>query len=69
MEPNHLVNSSAQENPNNTRYGQSIGTGPTLYLASHPKYPVGGVILHSPIASGLRVFDIKVTRHSVYIQI
>lgn len=34
-------------------YGQSIGSGPTCYLAS--RYPCGGIILHSPLASGLRV--------------
>ena len=32
-------------------YGQSIGSSPTCHLAS--RYPVGGVILHSPLASGL----------------
>ncbi|XP_015917328.1 alpha/beta hydrolase domain-containing protein 17B [Parasteatoda tepidariorum] len=34
-------------------YGQSIGTVPTIDLAS--KYEVGGVILHSPLTSGMRV--------------
>lgn len=34
-------------------YGQSVGSGPTCYLAS--RYPVLAVVLHSPIASGLRV--------------
>jgi abhydrolase domain-containing protein 17 len=34
-------------------YGQSIGSGPSCYLAS--KRPVAGLILHSPILSGLRV--------------
>jgi len=43
-------------------YGRSIGSGPTLYLASHPNYPVSGVILHSPIASGLRIFNFKVEK-------
>jgi len=38
-------------------YGRSIGSGPSIYLASHPDYPVSGVILHSPIASGFRIFD------------
>lgn len=41
-------------------YGRSIGSGPSIYLASHPNYPVAGVILHSPIASGLRVFKFDV---------
>lgn len=34
-------------------YGQSIGTVPTVDLAS--KFAVGAVILHSPLMSGLRV--------------
>ena len=34
-------------------YGQSIGTVPTVDLAS--RYEVGGVILHSALMSGLRV--------------
>lgn len=34
-------------------YGQSVGSGPSCYLASQK--PVAGLILHSPILSGLRV--------------
>lgn len=34
-------------------YGQSIGTVPTIDLAS--KYEVGAVVLHSPLMSGMRV--------------
>lgn len=34
-------------------YGQSIGTAPTVDLAA--KYEVGGVILHSPLMSGMRM--------------
>lgn len=33
-------------------YGQSIGSAPTLYLAARQK--VAGIILHTPILSGLR---------------
>ncbi|CAM9428247.1 unnamed protein product [Scytosiphon promiscuus] len=37
-------------------YGQSVGSGPTCYLASEKsKGPFAGVILHSPILSGMRV--------------
>jgi pimeloyl-ACP methyl ester carboxylesterase len=37
-------------------YGQSVGSGPSIYLASKSnKYPIAGLILHSPIMSGLRV--------------
>ncbi|KAF4671678.1 hypothetical protein FOL47_001347 [Perkinsus chesapeaki] len=35
-------------------YGQSIGSGPAVDL--YTKVPVGGLILHSAIASGLRVY-------------
>lgn len=34
-------------------YGQSIGTVPTVDLAS--RYELGAVILHSPLMSGMRV--------------
>jgi pimeloyl-ACP methyl ester carboxylesterase len=34
-------------------YGQSVGSGPSCYLAS--KLPIAGIVLHSPIMSGLRV--------------
>jgi abhydrolase domain-containing protein 17 len=34
-------------------YGQSVGSGPSCYLAS--RQPVAGVILHSAILSGVRV--------------
>eukprot|EP00611_Tribonema_gayanum_P001243 TRINITY_DN1091_c0_g1_i4.p1 TRINITY_DN1091_c0_g1~~TRINITY_DN1091_c0_g1_i4.p1 ORF type:complete len:276 (-),score=9.41 TRINITY_DN1091_c0_g1_i4:1091-1858(-) len=34
-------------------YGQSVGSGPTCYLASRER--CAGVILHSPILSGMRV--------------
>lgn len=34
-------------------YGQSVGSGPSTYLAS--KRPIAGLVLHSPIMSGLRV--------------
>jgi fermentation-respiration switch protein FrsA (DUF1100 family) len=37
-------------------YGQSVGSGPSCYLASKwKKYPVAGMCLHSPLTSGLRV--------------
>eukprot|EP01031_Cornospumella_fuschlensis_P024686 gene24686-29829_t len=34
-------------------YGQSVGSGPSVYLAA--KHVVAGLVLHSPILSGLRV--------------
>lgn len=36
-------------------YGQSVGSGPTAYLGAHAD--VGGVVLHSPILSGIRVLS------------
>mmetsp|Transcript_55999 Transcript_55999/g.133427 ORF Transcript_55999/g.133427 Transcript_55999/m.133427 type:complete len:406 (+) Transcript_55999:122-1339(+) len=36
-------------------YGQSIGSSPVTRLAS--KYQLGGLILHSPLASGLKVVE------------
>jgi Serine aminopeptidase, S33 len=35
-------------------YGQSVGSGPCCYVAMRPPY-VGGLILHSPFTSGMRV--------------
>ena len=41
-------------------YGRSIGSGPTTFLGE--SYPVGGLIIHSGIASALRVvFDLRWT--------
>ena len=34
-------------------YGQSVGSGPTCFIGS--RKPAGGVILHSPFMSGMRV--------------
>jgi len=34
-------------------YGQSIGTVPTVHLAT--RYHVAAVVLHSPLTSGMRV--------------
>ncbi|XP_039054887.1 alpha/beta hydrolase domain-containing protein 17B-like [Hibiscus syriacus] len=42
-------------------YGQSVGSGPTLHLASRLK-KLSGVVLHSAILSGLRVlYPVKMT--------
>lgn len=37
-------------------YGQSVGTGPTAYLGAQEP-DVAGVILHSPLLSGIRVLS------------
>jgi len=36
-------------------YGQSVGSGPATYIGS--KRQIGGVILHSPLMSGIKVID------------
>lgn len=36
-------------------YGQSVGSGPCCYLASKNHMVLGGLILHSPFTSGMRV--------------
>nr|KJB54920.1 hypothetical protein B456_009G054100 [Gossypium raimondii] len=42
-------------------YGQSVGSGPTLHLASRLQRP-RGVVLHSAILSGIRVlYPVKMT--------
>merc|ERR1712071_88842 len=46
----HLANGCPQ---NVVLYGQSVGSGPSCYLGS--RKPAGGLILHSPFMSGIRV--------------
>ena len=36
-------------------YGQSLGSGPSLHLASTPKLKVDGLIVHSGLISALKV--------------
>lgn len=38
-----------------------MGSVPSLYLCSNPFLPVKGLILHSAIASGLRIIDSRIT--------
>ena len=49
---NHLVASGIDAERQLVLYGQSIGSAPTLYLAT--KRRVAATILHTPILSGLR---------------
>ncbi|UKK02878.2 hypothetical protein MACK_002976 [Theileria orientalis] len=45
-------------------YGKSLGSAPACFLISKSElYPVGGLILHSPLASGLRVFFKSIIKH------
>ena len=48
---------TAQQNPKNViLYGQSVGSGPCCHLiAQKNAEPIGGLILHSPFTSGMRV--------------
>jgi hypothetical protein len=45
-------------------YGQSVGSGPTCYLAS--KRVCAGVVLHSPIMSGMRVLTVRCCNHRCF---
>lgn len=39
-------------------YGQSVGSGPTTWLAAQPEgVDVAGVVLHAPLLSGVRVLN------------
>ena len=38
-----------------------MGSGPSVFMASLEKFPVAGLILHSPISSGLRMLDFNMT--------
>lgn len=37
-------------------YGQSVGSGPTVYLAAHTP-ELAGAVLHAPLLSGMRVLN------------
>ncbi|AFZ81537.1 hypothetical protein BEWA_009510 [Theileria equi strain WA] len=53
----YLVEQLKVESKRIILYGNSIGSATSCYIASHPDlYPIGGLILHSPLASGLRIF-------------
>ena len=49
-----VVNNLAKHERNVILYGQSVGSGPSCYLASR-RADVGGLVLHSPFTSGMRV--------------
>ena len=38
-------------------YGQSMGTGPSTFLAANPDYPVGGLIVEGGFLSALRMMN------------
>ena len=49
-----VVSNVTNHESNVVLYGQSVGSGPSCYLASR-RENVGGLILHSPFTSGMRV--------------
>lgn len=49
-----VVNNVTKHESNVILYGQSVGSGPSCYLASR-RANVGGLVLHSPFTSGMRV--------------
>jgi len=42
-------------------YGQSMGTGPAIFLGANPDFPIAGVITEGAFASGFKLFskDVK----------
>lgn len=51
---NYTLQNLAQNDPDNIIiYGQSVGSGPSCHICS--RRPAGGLILHSPFMSGIRV--------------
>ncbi|KAG1675417.1 hypothetical protein FOA52_012336 [Chlamydomonas sp. UWO 241] len=52
----HLVSGIGLSPRNIILYGQSVGSGPTAYLGS-VEPDLGGVVLHSPLLSGVRVLS------------
>ena len=53
----HLTKELGVQSANIVLYGQSLGGGPVTFLACHPDYPVGGLIVESGFASGLRTMS------------
>lgn len=52
----YVVENIASGNESNViLYGQSVGSGPCCHLASNKENHPGGMILHSPFTSGMRV--------------
>ncbi|CAD8048831.1 unnamed protein product [Paramecium sonneborni] len=47
-------------------YGYSIGSGPSVMLVSDIEFPVGGLVVHSGLSSGLRVVNNKLKSTPFY---
>jgi len=56
---NFLINEMNYKASQIILYGQSLGSGPSVYLASNINSPVGGLILHSPLAGGAMLINSK----------
>ena len=65
---NYLVEDCGVDPKDIILYGQSVGSGPTCEFASKLE-ELGGVILHSPLASGFRVLRPDVKRWPVWLDI
>ena len=66
---NYLVDELKVRPKDVVLYGQSVGSGPTCELASKLGDDLGGVILHSPLASGVRVLKPSVEKWPVWCDI
>jgi alpha-beta hydrolase superfamily lysophospholipase len=51
----HLVTIGVSPKVELIVYGQSVGTGPSCHLAAHR--PIAGLVLHSPMVTGIRVIS------------
>ncbi|CAD8117846.1 unnamed protein product [Paramecium sonneborni] len=47
-------------------YGYSIGSGPSITLASNSQFPIGGLIIQSGFSSGLRMISIQIDQTPFY---
>lgn len=63
----YTVDRVANGKPENViLYGQSVGSGPCCYLVAKKEQKMGGMILHSPFTSGMRVLTPSRYAVSVY---
>lgn len=64
----YIVEELKEDPKNIVLYGQSVGSGPTCEFASKLE-TLGGVILHSPLASGMRVLKPSMKKWPVWLDI
>jgi abhydrolase domain-containing protein 17 len=58
----HIVNNLKIDPRKLVVYGQSMGSGPAIFLSAHPDYPIAGLITDGGFASGMKLFSKKVKR-------